>query len=265
MDFVERNSPDCQLTPHSRRKFLGTVAIGGAWALAPRGLFAQGRDRQHEPLLELPILAEDGSAVPIRVSVPHPMEPDHYIRSLEVVLPTDPVPYKGRFVFTPANGQAWVAFQMRSGIGGVVKAIVECSRHGRFEETRELRVVEGGCTTVPDRIARERLGNPMLRLPRAFKAGELVEVRAKVDHNSYTGLALKNGRFVRESPEFYVKQMLVYLDDEKVSEFEMTSAVSPNPLIRFPLKATRSGTLRVVFVNSEGQQWEVSQPFRHTG
>lgn len=193
------------------------------------------------------------------------MEPDHYIRSIEVVLPTDPVPHKGRFVFTPANGQAWVAFQMRSGVGGGVRAIAECTRHGRFEGTRELRVVEGGCTTAPDKMARDRLGNLMLRLPRAFKAGEVVEVRTKVDHSSYTGLVLKNGHFVREMPEFYVKQMLVYLDDREVSEFQMTAAVSPNPLIRFPLRAPRVGTLRVVFVNSEGQRWEVAQPFQHAG
>lgn len=250
----------------NRREFLESAALGGVWLLADhRRLWAQGFDRQHTPMLDLPILAEDGSAVPIRVSVPHPMEPDHYIRSLEIVLPTDPVAYKGRFVFTPANGQAWVAFQMRSGIGGVVKAIAECTRHGRFEGTRELRVVEGGCTTAPDKIARDRLGNPMLRLPRSVKAGEVVEVRTKVDHNSYTGLALKSGRFVRELPEFYVKQMLVYLDDQKVSEFQMTSAVSPNPLVRFPLKASRGGTLRVVFVNSEGQRWEVSHPFGLVG
>ena len=39
----------------------------------------------------------------------------------------------------------------------------------------------------------------------------------------------------------------------------MTSAVSANPLIRFPLRVIRSGTLRVVFTNSEGQRWEAAQ------
>ena len=58
--------------------------------------------------------------------------------------------------------------------------------------------------------------------------------------------------------------MLVFLDDHKISEFQMTSAVSANPLIRFPVKAARSGTLRVVFVNSEGQRWEATQPLRVT-
>jgi hypothetical protein len=83
-----------------------------------------------------------------------------------------------------------------------------------------------------------------------------------VDHDSHTGLVLKGGKFVREQPEFFVKEMLVYLDAEKISEFQMGSAISANPLIRFPLKITRSGTVRVVFVSSEGPRWEVSQPVR---
>ncbi|MBI4610570.1 MAG: thiosulfate oxidation carrier complex protein SoxZ [Candidatus Rokubacteria bacterium] len=245
---------------YARRNFLiGT----GLALLLPKEVWAQpALEREHRPQLDLPILSEEPTAVPIQVWVDHPMNPDHFIRSLAVSLDSDPVPYKGKFLFSPLNGRASVAFQMRSGSGGLVKAVADCSSHGRFVATKELRVVEGGCTTAPEKVGRDRLGNPMLRLPRSVKAGEIVEVRTKVDHTSHTGLALKNGRFVREAPEFYVKQMLVYLDDEKVSEFQMTSAVSPNPLIRFPLKAIRSGTLRVVFVNSEGQRWEVSQPLR---
>lgn len=244
----------------SRRAFL----LGTSFVLfGPRNLWAQSSlESEHRPQLDLPILSEEPTAVPIQVSVDHPMDPDHFIKAIEIMLETDPVPYKGKFIFTPVNGRAWVAFQMRSGSGGRVKAVAHCSRHGQFVATKELRVVEGGCTTAPDRGGRDRLGNPMLRLPRSFKAGEILEIRTKVDHNSVTGLALKNGKFVREAPEFYIKQMLVYLDDRKISEFQMTSAVSPNPLIRFPLKAVRSGTLRVVFVNSEGRQWEVSQPIR---
>jgi len=219
-------------------------------------------DRAHQVELDLPILAEEPTTVPIRVWTEHPMEPDHFVKSIEVVLENDPVPHKGTFRFTPSNGRAWVAFQVRSGAGGLVTATAECSRHGRFVGTRAVRVVEGGCTSVPDKVARDRLGNPMLRLPRSVKAGEVIEVRAKVEHASHTGLALKNGKFVRVAPEFYITQMVVYLDDQAISEFQMTSAVSPNPLIRFPLKVTRGGALRVVFVNNEGQRWEVSQPLR---
>lgn len=227
----------------SRRALL----LGGTLTfLAPRRLYAQpDLGREHRPVIDSPTLAEDPSAVPLQVSVNHPMEPEH----------------KGKFLFTPANGQAAVAFRMRSGAGGLLKVTAECSRHGRFVATKETRVTEGGCAGPPD-MTRDRLGNPRIRLPEAIRIGDLVQVRAKVDHNSYTGLVLKSGQYVREAPEFYIKQMLVFLDDQPVSEFQMTSAVSANPLIRFPFKATRSGSLRVVFLNNEGQRWETSQPIR---
>ncbi len=250
-----------------RRSFLFLSLAGGACVLLSDRLWAQtAPDRSHQPVIDLPLLAEDGSAVPIQVSVDHPMDPDHYIKQIEVVLDTDPVPAKGIYRFTPDNGRASVAFQMRSGVGGTLKAIVECSRHGKVVGTKEVRVVEGGCTTAPDKVAKGRLGgHPMLRVGRIARPGEIVEVRAKVNHNSYTGLVLQGGKIVRERPEFFVKQMRVYLDQQLVSDFQLTSAVSPNPLFRFPLKVNRPGLLRVVFVNNEGQQWEISEPLRVAG
>jgi predicted secreted protein len=84
--------------------------------LAPRSLRAQSApEREHQLRIEVPILAEDATAVPVQVSVDHPIEPDHHIKSIEIALDKDPVPYKGKFLFTPANGRAWVAFPMRSG------------------------------------------------------------------------------------------------------------------------------------------------------
>jgi desulfoferrodoxin (superoxide reductase-like protein) len=243
----------------SRRALL----LGAPMALlAPRRLHAQlSVDREHRPVIDTPTLAEDPSAVPLRVSVNHPMEPEHFIRSIEIRLEQDPVPYKGKFLFTPANGQAAVAFSMRSGAGGVLEVTAECSRHGRFVATKEIRVTDGGCAGPPD-MTRDSLGSPRIRLPEAIRIGDIVQVRTKVDHNSYTGLILKSGKYVREAPEFYIKQMLVSLDDQQVSEFQMTSAVSANPLIRFPLKVIRSGTLRIVFTNNEGQRWEAAQRIR---
>jgi desulfoferrodoxin (superoxide reductase-like protein) len=244
----------------TRRGFLVGAGLG---LLAPALARAEtALEREHRPRLELPILAEDATAVPVKVWVDHPMEPDHYIRSIEVTVEQDPVPNKGKFLFTPGNGQAWLAFPMRSGAGGLARAVAECSRHGRFTGTREYRVADNGCATGADPGGRDRQGHPRVALPGSLRRGEVVEVKTRLDHNSYTGLVSRNGRFVREAPDFYVKQMLVFLDDQQLSEFQMTAAVSANPLIRFPLRAARSGTLRIVFVNSEGRRWEVSQPLR---
>lgn len=245
----------------SRRSLL--IGACSAW-LVPGPVGAQPAlpDREHHPRIEVPALSEDPTAVPVRIWVEHPMEPDHFVRSLDVRLDRDPVPHKGTFLFSPANGQASVAFQMRSGVGGTLRVTAECTRHGRFEGRRDLRVSEGGCTTAPDAADREGAGNPRLRLSGATRPGDVVQVRAKIDHASHTGLVMRDGRIVRQAPAYYVREMLVFLDDEQVSEFRLTPAVSANPLIRFPVRPTRPGRLRVVFVNSEGRRWEVSQPIR---
>ena len=191
------------------------------------------------------------------------MEPDHYIRSIEVTLDKDPVPWKGKFNFTPGNGRAWVAFTMRSGTGGLVRAVVECSKHGTLH--RDAR--------GPGRRGRlrhrRRAGGPRPhRQPAAPAArlrcapGQIVEARTKVDHDSHTGLTLKGGKMRARAARVLREGPARLLDGEKISEFQMGSAISANPLIRFPLKITKSGTVRVVFVNSEGQRWEASQPVR---
>lgn len=246
-----------------RRAFLEAVLLGaGPLVLLPAAGAASPRDPDHHPVLQLPALAENPTAVPLRVSVEHPMEPDHFIRSIEIVLATDPVPHKGTYRFTPDNGQAWVAFPMRSGSGGLLTATAECSRHGRFVGAREVRVAGDGCASESASPDRSRLGHPRFRIPRPPKPGETVEVWAKVDHDSDTGLSLRAGKYVRERPEFFVKQMRVDFDGRPVSDFRLTSALSANPIIRFPLRVSRSGVLRVVFVNNEGRRWEVVETVR---
>jgi sulfur-oxidizing protein SoxY len=252
----------CEL---DRRTVLSLLVGGGTFMLRPEVGHAKAGADDHRPKLELPILAEDPTAVPVRVSVEHPMERDHYIQSIQVVLATDPVANKGIYRFTPGSGQASVAFPMRSGVGGVVQATVECTRHGRFAATREVRVAGDGCATMPERVVRERSGNPKLRLARVPRLGEIVEVRTKVDHESDTGLSLKGGVYVRERPEFFIKQVHVYFDRELVADFTLTSAISANPIFRFPVRVPRPGVLRVVFVNNEGRQWEVTEPVRLAG
>ncbi|MGH7326654.1 MAG: thiosulfate oxidation carrier protein SoxY, partial [Candidatus Rokuibacteriota bacterium] len=206
--------------PLSRRQLLEMTLLGAAGLfLDPAGAGAQLLEREHRPTLDAPNLAEYPIAVPVRVSVDHPMAPSHFIESVEVVLETDPVPEKGTYQFTPANGRAWVSFPMRSGAGGLLKAIATCSRHGRFVGTRELRVAGDGCASDLDAAAKDRLGNPKLRVLRAPQVGEVVEVLARLDHGSDTGLLLKAGRYVRVRSEFFLKEMHVYLGRQKISEF----------------------------------------------
>lgn len=215
-------------------------------------------DAAHRVQVDAPILADDPVGVPITISVEHPMEPDHYIRRLEVALPTDPVPPKGTFLFTPGSGRASVAYQMRSGQGGELVAVAECSRHGRFETRQVVRVAPGGCAVPPGAAVRERGADPSVRADRV-RGGGVVPVWATLKHSSHTGLVEKKGKFVPERPPFFVERMTVFVGDTQVSEFLLTPAVSPDPKLRFFVRGEPGKTLRVAFVNNRGQRWEASQ------
>jgi len=247
----------------SRRGLLDVVLLGAVGlALRPSISGAADLASGHRPRIATPNLAEDPIAVPVRVSVEHPMEPGHFIESLDIVLATDPVPRKGTFRFTPANGRAEVAFPMRSGVGGLLEVTATCSRHGRFVGTRELRVAGDGCAVDLETPAKNRARHPKLRVTDTPWGRGVVEVLARLDHESDTGLRSIGGKYVRVRPEFFLRQMRVYLGRRMVSDFRFTSALSPSPIIRFPLKITGEQRLRVVFLNSEGRQWEATQLIR---
>ena len=112
---------------------------------------------------------------------------------------------------------------------------------------------------VLERASRGRPGNVRLKIAPPRRIGDVVEVRTKIDYASDTGLTLKAGAYVRERREVFVRQLRVYFDHELVSEFMLTSAISSNPILRFPFRVNRAGTLRVVFVDHEDSRWEAAE------
>jgi desulfoferrodoxin (superoxide reductase-like protein) len=260
-------SPDAAGQPAVNRRDWLRSALGAAAALAVAPRIASGLPAppDHRLTLKVPILAEDPTAVPVEIVVDHPMERDHFIRSIELTLPTDPIPAKGTYRFTAGSGQARVAFPMRSGTGGMLRAAAECSRHGRFEVTQALRVAGDGCAAAPGPPDRSLAGRPRLRVVRPVRVGETIEVWARVAHDSDTGLVLRGGRYVQERPPFHLRQLQVFLDRRLVNDFRLTAALSASPVLRFPVKVTGPALLRAVFTDSDGRRWEATEPLAPTG
>lgn len=100
-------------------------------------------------------------------------------------------------------------------------------------------------------MAAKQFQDPKIRVPRGIKQDEVIEVRVKIGHNSYTGLKIVDGKYVAAELPYFLKRMDVYYGDEVACSYDMTSATSPNPLIRFKLKAVKEAPLRVVVTNSD--------------
>jgi len=270
----------------SRRGFLGLTStaaglfIRGAWAGSPERRLLGGDpallsplEREHLPLLRLPESTRNGAKVPIVVEMSHPMTPDHYISSLEVVNDTDPIPSKGMFRFTPANGAVYVAFQARMDDGdSEVTVTTECNRHGRWQVRRHISIPEdaGGCTGTPPpwgRTSGVEIHPPEIRIAELvqhgrIRRGELIHPQLKIRHPNRTGLAESDGSFVKVSEPLYLREMEVWFGGERVSRFELTPALSDDPFITFALLASREGPLEVRLVNNRGQRFETAHDIR---
>src|SRR5262245_14606089 len=255
----------------SRRDFLGLVS-----GLAVTGLFGSGNarlrlaslgtlqypqdpsqptafERLHLPLLKLPYSTRNGAHVPLVVEMSHPMEPDHYIKSIQILNESDPIPSKGTFSLTPANGQAYLAIQARMHSGNSsVLAISECNLHGQWAQRQPILIPEGagGCTTASEKTENQSISNdeirpPVIRIPELvsghqIQRGEVIQVQVKFKHPNRTGLALREGKFVQEAAPFYIREMQVFYGEHLLSRYDMTPAVSDNPFLTFKLRATEA-------------------------
>lgn len=148
----------------TRRKFLNYTMVGGVaiplFSIIPNsneaygGVFQTAKDlenltdleKMHVPKISLPPVVEDGSQASIVCSVDHPMDEDHYIKSIQIMNFADPVVIKGKFYLTPNNGEAYISTQIRlSGGEGTVWVVSECNKHGKWASSKNVSVAAGGC------------------------------------------------------------------------------------------------------------------------
>jgi hypothetical protein len=115
----------------------------------------------------------------------------------------------------------------------------------------------------------EHIKPPRMRISRSITKDETFKVKVRFDHPSFTGLGMVDDKtapvFNRAVPVSYIRNMLVYYDDELVSRFRMSSGIADNPLFTFKLKATKEAPLKVVFVDNDGKRWETSTKVKPRG
>ncbi len=93
----------------------------------------------------LPEIAENGSIVPLSVSVDAPMSADHYVSEVLVLAEHNPAPEVVKFDFTPTSGKAEVSTRIRLAKSQNVIVVAKTSRGEFFTNRRFVKVTVGGC------------------------------------------------------------------------------------------------------------------------
>lgn len=90
---------------------------------------------------------------------------------------------------------------------------------------------------------------------RNYKVGDVVTVQTIIVHPMDTGF-MTDKHSGKRIPQFYVNKETILFNDKAVASFELGVSASANPKIKFPLKITGPGTLKVIFENNKGEKFE---------
>ena len=94
---------------------------------------------------KIPRIAENGSSVPITVSVDSSLTQGDYVDSLMIVAPANPNPVVLTFRFSELSGEARAATRMRLAETQAVTAFAKLNSGRVYKVTHDVEVTIGGC------------------------------------------------------------------------------------------------------------------------
>jgi sulfur-oxidizing protein SoxY len=112
---------------------------------AIRNVIGEAKVTPGKVKLELPPLSESGNAVPLAVSVDHPMTPEDYVKAIHVFAEKNPQPYVLSAYLGPRAGRAAIATRVRLADTQAVTAIAQLSDGSCWSGTANVVVTLAAC------------------------------------------------------------------------------------------------------------------------
>ena len=147
-----------RLTHRGRRRALQTIAAGACLLVVPRAAatpedlaaalretFGERPIRPGKVKLEIPRLAENGSIVPVTVSVDSPMTAQDYVKRIHLFCESNPQPRVVDIELGPYNGRARVSTRIRVAVSQQVHAVAVMSDESLWSAAVDVEVTVGGC------------------------------------------------------------------------------------------------------------------------
>jgi len=95
--------------------------------------------------LDLPLIAENGSVVPVSVEMTAPQTPQSYVKSIYIISDKNRRPLSAKFNLRSTLGQPYLATNLRLGESTDVRAIAEMNDGTLLQAKRQVKVTVGGC------------------------------------------------------------------------------------------------------------------------
>jgi sulfur-oxidizing protein SoxY len=210
--------------------------------------------------LDTPYRAVDAAVVPISIKAAKPQTPDHYIKTLYLIIDENPSPVAAVFHLTPQSGLADISTRVRVNKYTNVRAIAETSDGKSYMVTNFVKA-SGGCSApaLSDaESAMARLGKMKFKVLKS--AGDQpAEAQLLISHPNYSGLQFDQISR-REIPADFVKTVEISVGDKKVLSADTDISISEDPSFIFHYVDPNGGDIKAFVTDSEGRKFEKSWP-----
>ena len=99
---------------------------------------------------------------------------------------------------------------------------------------------------------------PPLNILNLLSSGEIIEIKALISHPMHTGRA-KDKKTGKKIPRKIINKFVASFDGQDVFTANFEPAVSANPYIAFPFKASKSGAFTFTWVEDGGAEFTASK------
>lgn len=232
---------------------LSTTALANPVQLPAVAELLQGRTAHSSGLkLDIPSVAEDGSAVALSLSFEGQLDAGDRIREVHLFATGNPKPEV--MSFRLLSPQALPSFNTRIRLSESQNVIaLALSEQGQAWITQKnVRVTISGCLMSPDENSSSlvKMENPRVALPRRIQAGQPVDIRTLINHPMETGL--REAADGTRIPQSLVQSMTVSLNNQPALEAQFNNGTSANPYVRFLIQPSSSAELAVDWQDQQG-------------
>ncbi len=244
----------------SRKWLLSLCALAftpGLWAAsghpsAPVNELLQGREPQTQGLiLDLPLISEDGSAVPLEVHFEGTLSADDQLQAISIFASANPNPEVIEFHFHSAQALPQAATRIRLNESQTVWAVAISEQGHTWIAQREVRVTVSGCLMRGDDAATAGMHNPRIAVPRRMTAGQPLELRTLINHPMETGLRENTaGELV---PKDLVTRLTLELDGEPAFTARFHTGTSANPYVLLSVQLAQPRQAEFIWIDQHGE------------
>ncbi|WP_417581503.1 thiosulfate oxidation carrier protein SoxY [Nitrincola sp.] len=136
----------------------------------------------------LPLVAEDGSAVPLKITFSGELADDEYIDTIRVFASNNPNTEVIDFELSAAIPRTELSTRIRLRESQTLFVVAKSNLDNYWIASRDIRVTVSGCLMAGDvETTATGMSQPRVALPRSATPGEAAEIRTMINHPMETG------------------------------------------------------------------------------